>query len=267
MRLTEEDFIKPEFFKSNDLKKELEIENNLKLKVFLRDGLKCTNCGYETTRDFLEVHFKDYNLENTTMDNLTTVCKYCHNIAHLDTDFEERDKESLGYILVKNRMDHLKQSEIVFFLRIMYVLKLKELENNGKEIKFKTLNLIKKELLSESVQEMMEIFEEIESEINGELENEEDIDFNMWEKITPKNLYELINNYFKSDQNNSCVNDLKDRFVLIPLFEKELQNDLKQQITVLNSTINKEIESQVMDFIDSNSEIFEFKELVKILNK
>lgn len=44
-------------------------------------GAKCTGCGF-TNLLALEVHHKDKNRENNSIENLAVLCANCHRIAH-----------------------------------------------------------------------------------------------------------------------------------------------------------------------------------------
>jgi 5-methylcytosine-specific restriction endonuclease McrA len=72
-----------------------EIESNSpdgQLKKFVkdfikeRDGNKCTRCGWNEINPFtgkspLEVHHRDENHENSTPENLITLCPNCHSLT------------------------------------------------------------------------------------------------------------------------------------------------------------------------------------------
>jgi len=49
-----------------------------KLRVKMRDGLECTNCG---SQENLQVHHKK-GLKSHVMKNLTTLCLDCHKVTH-----------------------------------------------------------------------------------------------------------------------------------------------------------------------------------------
>ena len=53
----------------------------LKEKVKERDNFKCQSCGKKVKS--LEIHHKDGRFQNNNLDNLITLCRSCHNRAHL----------------------------------------------------------------------------------------------------------------------------------------------------------------------------------------
>ncbi len=52
------------------------------LKALERAGFKCEICGYNKIRDILEVHHRDGNRKNNTMENLEIRCPNCHKEHH-----------------------------------------------------------------------------------------------------------------------------------------------------------------------------------------
>ncbi|MBL8637976.1 MAG: HNH endonuclease [Alphaproteobacteria bacterium] len=55
----------------------------IKKAVLDRDGNACQCCGFQSAR-YQEVHFIDQNRQNLRMDNLATVCVFCHQCFNLD---------------------------------------------------------------------------------------------------------------------------------------------------------------------------------------
>lgn len=43
----------------------------------------CCKCGYDKYSQILQVHHKDKNRSNSSLDNLETVCPNCHKLIHL----------------------------------------------------------------------------------------------------------------------------------------------------------------------------------------
>lgn len=44
---------------------------------------KCNRCGYDEVVEALEVHHRDRNRENNTIENLEIICPTCHVVEHL----------------------------------------------------------------------------------------------------------------------------------------------------------------------------------------
>lgn len=56
-----------------------------KLLVLVRDDFRCRVCNYKPRRYFpkrLCVHHLDENRKNNQLDNLITLCSYCHAFIH-----------------------------------------------------------------------------------------------------------------------------------------------------------------------------------------
>lgn len=45
----------------------------------------CNSCGYDTIPDILEVHHKDHNHTNNSLENLEILCPRCHAEHHFNT--------------------------------------------------------------------------------------------------------------------------------------------------------------------------------------
>ena len=52
----------------------------LRLAVLQRDGYTCGDCGKTAAR--FEVHHRDKNALNNSLDNLLTLCRGCHIRVH-----------------------------------------------------------------------------------------------------------------------------------------------------------------------------------------
>ena len=65
----------------NDQPPEVKTDSNIKEKVKERDNFKCQSCGKKVKS--LEIHHKDGRFQNNNLDNLITLCRSCHNRAHL----------------------------------------------------------------------------------------------------------------------------------------------------------------------------------------
>lgn len=69
-----------------------EFNEELRERIKERDGYMCTQCGLSESESQvkygqeLSVHHKDEDKENNDPDNLTTVCKGCHQRTHWNFD-------------------------------------------------------------------------------------------------------------------------------------------------------------------------------------
>lgn len=243
----------------NELEKELLIKDDLKSKVFLRDKNCCQNCGLDTTRKYLEVHFKDYNLENTSLENLVTVCKDCHKISHPNNNIH--NDNVIIIVLPRNRLDHIKQSELIFFLRYIYVLKMKYFQDEGiKEIP-KTFSIFNKEIVSDIFTETFEYFEELLDDV--EKLDEEDEDFK--KLIEPINFYKFVQKYFFDDEYR--IQEIEEEIIICPLFEKHIPEDYLYQLTLFNSIKIENVKELLLDFMETHEELLNVKPLFKYLKK
>jgi len=57
-------------------------ESSYRRLALLEYGYKCQKCGYEANKAAIEVHHKDHNRENNTIENLEVLCANCHAIHH-----------------------------------------------------------------------------------------------------------------------------------------------------------------------------------------
>lgn len=55
----------------------------LRQKVLDRDNHTCAACGFRSLK-YQDVHFLNHNAGDTRMDNLGTVCIFCHQVFNLD---------------------------------------------------------------------------------------------------------------------------------------------------------------------------------------
>jgi 5-methylcytosine-specific restriction endonuclease McrA len=55
--------------------------NKLSLQVLNRDGYKCRNCGFRNTLCLHHLIYRSHGGEDT-MENLITLCNFCHKSHH-----------------------------------------------------------------------------------------------------------------------------------------------------------------------------------------
>jgi len=64
------------------LKDKVKDQRSLKIKLLKERGKICECCGYDKYK-ILQIHHKDRNRNNNTMDNLELICPNCHYEKHL----------------------------------------------------------------------------------------------------------------------------------------------------------------------------------------
>lgn len=78
-----------------------QLKNFVRSFIKERDGYKCTRCGWNevnplTKTSPLEVHHKDENHDNSTPENLITLCPNCHSLTRSWKNLG-RDKRMVRY--------------------------------------------------------------------------------------------------------------------------------------------------------------------------
>lgn len=239
-----------------EFKKELNYNQEFKNKIIFKKNNCCENCTLKLTKDYLELHFIDYDIENIDDDNLIILCKDCHRICHIQ---DNMDKGSL--FVIPRTIDHLNQSHFIYYLRYIYVLRYKIFENDKKKNKFTTIQLIEEEILKEIYEMSYEYFEEL----IDEAEDLKDKDKDAKKLIDIKNYFNFINEYFINDEDK--IEELEDNeeIIIIPTFEKTL--DFFTIIGLYNNLRNYQINQDMINFIDKNKKIFNNSDLyLKELN-
>lgn len=72
----------------------------LKILHFLvkwRDGFKCRDCGNEFP-PYLVVHAVNWNVSDTRMRNLVTLCNACHKFRHDNHIYTNYGRKRLGVV-------------------------------------------------------------------------------------------------------------------------------------------------------------------------
>jgi len=57
------------------------LDSNAKLHLKLKVG-RCQVCGWDAFPEILQVHHRDRNSRNNTLENLLVVCPTCHQLIH-----------------------------------------------------------------------------------------------------------------------------------------------------------------------------------------
>lgn len=91
-------------------------DDDTRKRVFNRDNHQCQYCGFESQK-FQLVHVKDGNPKNTSDENLTTSCIFCHQCFHLD---KIKDMKSGTLIW----MPELTQAQVHHMARSIYVARI-----------------------------------------------------------------------------------------------------------------------------------------------
>ncbi|HPJ82177.1 MAG: HNH endonuclease [Alphaproteobacteria bacterium] len=94
------------------------ITPEIKKAVFERDGYSCQCCGFQAQK-YQEVHFLDQNPQNVTMDNMATVCIFCHQCFNLDLVCEMRS----GVLIW---LPEISQVDLHHIMRSVYVARISQ---------------------------------------------------------------------------------------------------------------------------------------------
>lgn len=86
--------------------------------VFDRDNNTCHCCGFAATK-YQDIHFIDHNRHNLSMDNLATVCIFCHQCFNLDMASTMRSG-----VLVW--LPEISQAELHHIMRAVYVARISQ---------------------------------------------------------------------------------------------------------------------------------------------
>jgi len=129
---------------------------HIRRKILKRDGYKCQNCGH----DYLDIHYRDGNVENKDLENLIVLCRQCHYKLHQ----KERLKE------IKPVLENLFSGLCKGYIEIHADTSFKEVVENFKdriqrEIIRELTFSVKSRILAKLKEKMLkEIEEEIEKE-------------------------------------------------------------------------------------------------------
>jgi intracellular multiplication protein IcmJ len=87
-------------------------------KVFERDDFTCACCGFRSLK-YQDIHFLNHNPADTRMENLTTVCIFCHQCFNLDKVNEKRS----GVLIW---LPEIKQADLHNIARAIYVARISQ---------------------------------------------------------------------------------------------------------------------------------------------
>lgn len=88
----------------------------LKQKVLERDEHTCRCCGFKSMR-YQEVHFLNNNKKDTRLENMATMCIFCHQCFNLETVFDMRS----GVLIW---LPEILQSDLSNIARAIYVARI-----------------------------------------------------------------------------------------------------------------------------------------------
>ncbi|MGM0582976.1 MAG: HNH endonuclease [Bacteroidota bacterium] len=74
----------------------IEFNDSLKNKIKKRDNNTCQICGVKGKDATLHVHHIDYNKDNSSMNNLITLCNSCHSKTNFDREYWEKFFKNLN---------------------------------------------------------------------------------------------------------------------------------------------------------------------------
>ncbi len=90
----------------------------LKKTVFDRDQNTCQCCGFKATK-YQEIHFIDQNNKNLRLDNLATLCIFCHQCFNLDAATKMRS----GVLIW---LPEIEQARLHDLARAIYVARISQ---------------------------------------------------------------------------------------------------------------------------------------------
>ncbi|MFA7276857.1 MAG: type IV secretion protein DotN [Pseudobdellovibrionaceae bacterium] len=90
----------------------------IKRTVFERDSHTCQCCGFRAEK-YQEVHFRDQDRRNLSMDNMVTTCIFCHHCYNLDLATQMRSG-----VLVW--LPEISQIDLHHIMRAVYVARISQ---------------------------------------------------------------------------------------------------------------------------------------------
>lgn len=86
--------------------------------VMDRDGNTCQCCGFKAAK-YQEIHFVDHNRQNLRMDNLATVCIFCHQCYNIDVASKMRSAVLIW-------LPEIDQASLHHIARAIYVARISQ---------------------------------------------------------------------------------------------------------------------------------------------
>jgi len=96
----------------------VKVPNELKQKIFERDGHSCQYCGF-TAKKYQEIYHLNQDTSDHSEKNLTTACIFCHQCFHLEKVSEMRS----GVLLW---LPEIEQRELHHIARSIYVARISQ---------------------------------------------------------------------------------------------------------------------------------------------
>ncbi len=129
---------------------------HIRKKILKRDGYKCQNCDY----NYLDIHYKDGDVENRDLENLIVLCRQCHYKLHQNKKLREI-KPVLG-----NFFNELFEKPIEILVNTNFEEVVENFKNRiQREITHNFMFSVKSRILIKLTKKMVrEIEEEIEKE-------------------------------------------------------------------------------------------------------
>ncbi len=94
------------------------VSPQLKQKVFERDDYTCRCCGFRSQK-YQDIHFLNHAETDTRMDNMVTVCLFCHQCFNIDKVSEMRS----GVLIW---LPEIKQADLHNIARAIYVARISQ---------------------------------------------------------------------------------------------------------------------------------------------
>lgn len=94
------------------------VDNELKQKIFERDGHSCQCCGF-TSKKYQEVHHVNGDVYDHSEKNLKTICIFCHQCFNLDKVSDMRSGALIW-------LPEIEQAELHHIARSIYVARISQ---------------------------------------------------------------------------------------------------------------------------------------------
>jgi intracellular multiplication protein IcmJ len=102
----------------SDTQNSRDLSAEVKQKVFEKDDFTCRGCGFRSQK-YQDIHFLNYNYSDTRLENMATMCIFCHQCFNLDMVNEMRS----GILIW---LPEIKQEDLHNIARAVYVARISQ---------------------------------------------------------------------------------------------------------------------------------------------
>lgn len=250
-------------FSENSLnEEEINIPKNIIDQKIFKEKIKCQNCGLKFKRNYFKIYIIDKE-EELIDSNLILLCNDCFEVL----ESEKNPKNSILIKLPRNRLDHLSQAQIIYYLRYLYVIKYKMNEKEktfSKKVPFRTFSLFQQTIIEDIIEETEEYFEDILTNVDEDDIADEDKDHKNLKY--PDRLFNFIKKYLLEEEDT--IEDLESNIIVLPLFENTIFKDELNILALYNNLRIDNIKNDFISFLNNNKKIFDnIDKIIEFLNK